>query len=109
MTNGSFDQQSLTSNGQTYASVCQAGVPAAPYQDLAQNQYFNQEQSHVAPSSQTVGTPELFNPQDNELDAETWSHEPEAGSWSPVYSHEETSNQQHTPESFQPGNHKLPN
>lgn len=84
--------------------MCQAGVPAAPYQDHAQNLYFNQEQSHVAPSSQAVGTPELFNPQDNELGAETWSREPELGSWSPVFNHEEISDQQHMPESFEPGN-----
>ena len=79
-------------------------MPAAPYQDHTQNLYLNQEQSHVAPSSQTVGTPELFNLQDNEPSAEMWSREPELGSWSPVFNHEETSNQQHIPESYQPGN-----
>lgn len=79
-------------------------MPTAPSQDHTQNLYFNQEQSHVAPSSQAVGTSELFNPQDNELGAESWSREPELGSWSPVFNHEESSNQQHMLESFDQGN-----
>ena len=82
--------------------MCQAGVPAAPYQDHAQNLYFNQ-QSHVAPSSQVAGTSELFDPQDNGLDIETWSPEPELGTWPPVFNHKETNDQQHMPESFEPG------
>ena len=83
--------------------MCQAGVPAAPYQDHAPNLYFNQQQSHVAPSSQVAGTSGLFDPQDNGLDDETWSREPELGTWCPVFNHKETRDHQHMPESFEPG------
>ena len=69
-------------------------MPAAPYQDHA----------HVAPSSQVDGTPEVFNPQDNGLSDETCSQEPELGSWSPVFNHDESNNQQYMPQSFDSGN-----
>lgn len=85
-----FDQQSSTSNGRTYASVCQAGLPVAPPQDYPQNQDYFQEQV-APPTSEAVGAPEMLDPQDNELGADTWSQEPELGSWSPVFNHEDSS------------------
>lgn len=96
-----FDQQNSTSSGRSYASVCQAGLPVPPFQD---SQDYFQEQL-VPPTSEAAGAPELLDPQENELGAETWSREPELGTWSPVFNHEDNSfasNQQRLPQSTVP-------
>ncbi|KAJ7334505.1 hypothetical protein OS493_014827 [Desmophyllum pertusum] len=98
--------QSSTSHERTYASVCQAGMPVAPSQDVdyTPNQDYYQDWL-TPPTSQAASAPELTDPQDNQLAAETWSREPELGSWSPVFNHEDNSfagNQQHAPESTVP-------
>lgn len=81
--------------------MCQAGLPVPPSQD---NQDYFQEQL-APPTSEEAGAPELLDPQDNELGVGTWSREPELGTWSPVFNHEDNSfasNQQHVPQSTVP-------
>lgn len=81
-------------------------MPVAPSQDVDYTPNQDYYQDWLAPpTSQAASAPELTNPQDNQLAAETWSREPELGSWSPVFNHEDNSfagNQQHAPESTVP-------
>ena len=92
--------------------MCQAGLPVAPPQgappqDYPQTQDYFQEQLHNAhPTSDAAGGHDgLLNPQDNELGADSWSREPELGSWSPVFNHKDdsfASNQQFASDSAVP-------
>ena len=96
-------------NGRSYASVCQSGTAAVqPSQDTHstwQQQNYNYNHDYwVTPSSQQLFSAPAEAPatQNTVPTAETWSREPELGSWSPVFHHDDGSfvtSQQQVPSS----------
>ena len=92
-------------NGRSYASVCQAGTAAAPVQDADSSWHpnHNNYQGHWTslPSQQVFNAqqinPEVGDTQENAPTVESWNHEPELGSWSPVFNHDDDMPQQQVP------------